>query len=178
MDEVPMYIDQPGTLVAASSTYDFRLPSSLEEAWKGEELRRGTYKMDDVRMNLGGWCSQQQAESIINDMLMDFLGIPRESIQGIAMRPKEVMLLHLRNRNVTRFDDMLNACGVTEGLPVSRSEFHQVFDGDSQAVTNTVHRLSALEQATSQALNSAGQRQAALENETVNVIKTRIKTYL
>ena len=55
MDQVPMNIDQPGTLVAASSSYDFRLPSSLEEAWKGvfggEELKRGTYKMDDVRMN-------------------------------------------------------------------------------------------------------------------------------
>ena len=169
-----MNIDQPGTLVAASSSYDFRLPSSLEEAWKGvfggEELKRGTYKMDDVRMNLGGWCAQQQAESIINDMLMAFLGIPRESIQGIALRPKEVMLSHLRNRNVTRFDEMLNACGVTEGLPVSRSEFHQVLDGASQAVTHTVQRQSALEQATSQALNSAGQRQAVLENETVNVI--------
>ena len=119
MDQVPMNIDQPGTLVAASSSYDFRLPSSLEEAWKGvfggEELKRGTYKMDDVRMNLGGWCAQQQAERIINDMLMAFLGIPRESIQGIALRPKEVMLSHLRNRNVTRFDEMLNACGVTEG---------------------------------------------------------------
>ena len=51
---------------------------------------------------------------------------------------------------------------------MSRSEFHQVLDGASQAVTHTVQRQSALEQATSQALNSAGQRQAVLE--TVNVI--------
>ena len=170
--QTPMIIDQPSPSTVIS-TYDFRFPSSLEDAWKStfgeEELKRGTYKMDDVRMNLGGWCVQHQAESIINDMLMAFLGVSRDSLQGIAMRPKEVMLSHLRNRNVQRFDEMLRACGVTEGLPVSRTEFHHVMEGASQVVSNTVQRQAVLEQVTSQALNSAGQRQTVLEHETVNV---------
>ena len=85
------------------------------------------------------------------------------------MRPKEVMLSHLRNRNVQRFDEMLRACGVTEGLPVSRTEFHHVMEGASQVVSNTVQRQAVLEQVTSQALNSAGQRQTVLEHETVNM---------
>ena len=158
--ETPMDIDT----TTADNKFNFHFPEQLMGVWQAETsegpMKRGVYNMSDVRRNLGEW-SVHADSGLVDRVLATALKRPVEllpHVQNIPIQRKQVVLAHLNNKDRDLFRRLLQECGVTQGLPVTREEFSTVLSEASIALGTTNQRQGQL--ASGQAV--LGQQQAVL----------------
>ena len=90
------------------------------------------------------------------------LQVPSQQVSSVPKRRKEIMLSHIRGKDVDLFDSLLRGSGVKEGTSLSKEEFSTAWSQASEALgqTNSENRVERLRQEQNNRIDSL---QAILE---------------